>query len=102
MNQFVWNMYYPPADPGRRIDPLAWNRAGAPKAPGNYYYKIKGREGLAEGSTGDQGQPGIQPYPAGLAKTSSTSPSRCGISSNGNSESGVKYPRRPKQTQRFR
>ena len=50
MNQFVWNMYYPPAD---RVDGLIlWHGTvpGPKAAPGNYYYKIKAGKDSAEGS----------------------------------------------------
>lgn len=50
MNQFVWNMYYPPAE---RVDGLIlWhgNVPGPKAAPGNYYYKIKAGKDSAEGS----------------------------------------------------
>ena len=50
MNQFVWNMFYPPAE---RVDGLIlWhgNVPGPKAAPGNYYYKIKAGKDSAEGS----------------------------------------------------
>ena len=50
MNQFVWDMNYPPAE---KIDgQILWNGpAGGPKAaPGVYYYKIKADKDSAEGS----------------------------------------------------
>ena len=50
MNQFVWNMLYPPAD---KIDgQIIWhgNVPGPKAAPGNYFYKIKSDKDSAEGS----------------------------------------------------
>ena len=49
MNQFVWNMQYPPAE---RIEgQIIWhgNVPGPKAAPGNYYYKIKVDKDSAEG-----------------------------------------------------
>jgi len=50
MNQFVWNMFYPPAE---RIDGLIlWHGTvpGPKAAPGTYFYKIKADKDSAEGS----------------------------------------------------
>ena len=50
MNQFVWNMYYPPAE---KVDGLIiWhgNVPGPKAAPGEYYYKIRADKDSAEGS----------------------------------------------------
>ena len=50
MNQFVWNMLYPPAD---KIEgQIIWhgNVPGPKAAPGNYFYKIKADKDSAEGS----------------------------------------------------
>ncbi len=50
MNQFVWNMMYPPAD---KIEgQIIWhgNVPGPKAAPGNYFYKIKADKDSAEGS----------------------------------------------------
>ncbi|MBN8698088.1 MAG: hypothetical protein J0L54_00670 [Chitinophagales bacterium] len=50
MNQFVWNMYYPPAD---RVDGLIlWHGTvpGPKAAPGTYYYTIKAGKDSASGS----------------------------------------------------
>ncbi|MBS1510517.1 MAG: glycosyl hydrolase [Bacteroidetes bacterium] len=50
MNQFVWNMNYPPAE---KIDGLVlWhgNVPGPQAAPGHYFYKIKVDKDSAEGS----------------------------------------------------
>jgi photosystem II stability/assembly factor-like uncharacterized protein len=50
MNQFAWDMNYPPAD---RIEgQILWHGVvGGPKAaPGTYYYKIKADKDSAEGS----------------------------------------------------
>ena len=50
MNQFVWNMMYPPAD---KIDGLIlWHGTvpGPKAAPGNYFYKIKADKDSAEGN----------------------------------------------------
>ncbi len=50
MNQFVWNMLYPPAD---KIEgQIIWhgNVPGPKAAPGNYFYKIKADKDSAEGN----------------------------------------------------
>lgn len=50
MNQFVWNMLYPPAE---RVEGLIlWHGTvpGPKAAPGKYYYKIKADTDSAEGS----------------------------------------------------
>ncbi len=50
MNQFVWDMQYPPAD---KIDGLIlWhgNVPGPKAAPGNYFYKLKVDKDSAEGN----------------------------------------------------
>lgn len=50
MNQFVWNMLYPPAE---KIDGLIlWHGTvpGPTAAPGNYFYKIKAGKDSAEGN----------------------------------------------------
>jgi photosystem II stability/assembly factor-like uncharacterized protein len=50
MNQFVWNMLYPPAE---RIDgQIIWHGAvpGPNAAPGQYFYKIKAEKDSVEGS----------------------------------------------------
>ncbi len=50
MNQFVWNMYYPPAE---KIDGLIiWHGAvpGPKAAPGNYFFKIKADKDSVQGS----------------------------------------------------
>lgn len=50
INQFVWNMKYPPAD---KVDGLVlWHGVvpGPKAAPGNYFYKIKADEDSVEGS----------------------------------------------------
>jgi len=50
MNQFVWNMLYPPAD---KIEgQIIWhgNVPGPKAAPGNYFYKIKAEKDSAEGN----------------------------------------------------
>ena len=50
MNQFVWNMYYPPAE---RVEGLIlWHGTvpGPKAAPGTYFYKIKADKDSAEGS----------------------------------------------------
>lgn len=50
MNQFVWNMLYPPAE---RVEGLIlWHGTvpGPKAAPGRYYYKIKADADSAEGS----------------------------------------------------
>lgn len=50
MNQFVWNMNYPPAE---RVEGLIlWHgTVGGPKAaPGQYFYKIKAEKDSVEGS----------------------------------------------------
>lgn len=50
LNQFVWNMQYPPAE---RIEgQIIWhgNVPGPKAAPGNYHYKIKADKDSAEGS----------------------------------------------------
>ena len=50
MNQFVWNMYYPPAE---KVDgQIIWhgNVPGPKAAPGQYFYKIKAGKDSAEGS----------------------------------------------------
>lgn len=50
MNQFVWNMYYPPAE--KVEGQILWHGVvGGPKAaPDTYYYKIKAEKDSAEGS----------------------------------------------------
>jgi photosystem II stability/assembly factor-like uncharacterized protein len=50
MNQFVWNMYYSPAE---KIDgQILWHGTvpGPKAAPGQYFYKIKERKDSVEGS----------------------------------------------------
>jgi photosystem II stability/assembly factor-like uncharacterized protein len=50
MNQFVWDMFYPPAE---RIDgQILWHGVvpGPKAAPGNYYYKIKADKDSVEGN----------------------------------------------------
>lgn len=50
MNQFVWNMYYPPAE---RVDGLVlWHGTvpGPKAAPGRYYYRVKAGKDSAEGA----------------------------------------------------
>ena len=50
MNQFAWDMNYPPAD---KIEgQILWNGTvpGPKAAPGNYFYKIKADKDSAEGS----------------------------------------------------
>ncbi len=49
MNQFVWNMYYPPAE---KVDGLIiWHGSvpGPKAAPGQYFYKIKADKDSVEG-----------------------------------------------------
>ncbi len=50
MNQFVWDMYYPPAE--KVEGQILWHGVvGGPKAaPGTYWYKIKADKDSAEGS----------------------------------------------------
>jgi hypothetical protein len=50
MNQFVWNMLYPPAE--RVEGQIIWHGTvpGPKAAPGQYFYKIKAEKDSAEGS----------------------------------------------------
>lgn len=50
MNQFVWNMYYPPAEKAEGL--ILWHGTvpGPKAAPGQYFYKIRAEKDSVEGS----------------------------------------------------
>ena len=50
MNQFVWNMQYPPAEKVEGLILWHGNVPGPKAAPGQYFYKIKAEKDSAEGS----------------------------------------------------
>lgn len=50
MNQFVWNMLYPPAEKADGLIIWHGNVPGPKAAPGRYFYKIKAEKDSVEGS----------------------------------------------------
>jgi photosystem II stability/assembly factor-like uncharacterized protein len=50
MNQFVWNMFYPPAEKAEGLILWHGNVPGPKAAPGQYFYKIKADKDSVEGS----------------------------------------------------
>ena len=50
MNQFVWNMYYPPAEKVEGLILWHGNVEGPRAAPGHYFFKIRSEKDSTEGS----------------------------------------------------